>query len=193
MGMFGGSSEDDDYLTNTPRPPMVGGAYGINPDVIAPVMGPQAMAGKEYLFPEELSTRRGPMDRMFYNIGSSYVSGALVGGTWGFVEGVNRARAQNRTSMKLRVNSVLNGMSKRGSLIGNGLGVMALMYTGIEGTLYYVRDTDDIINPVVAGATTGVIYRSTAGMRQAGVAGVLGAGLMLAVNLATSQSSSPKH
>ena len=37
-----------------------------------------------------------------------------------------------------------------------------------------VRDTDDVVNSVVAGLGTGMLYRAAAGVRSAAVAGAIG-------------------
>ncbi len=49
--------------------------------------------------------------------------GLVLGGAWGFKEGVTRSLGSS-PSFKLRLNSVLNGATRRGSYLGNSLGVL---------------------------------------------------------------------
>ena len=49
--------------------------------------------------------------------------GLAVGGIWGLREGVSRPLG-NRSNPKLRLNSVLNACTRRGTLLGNSLGVL---------------------------------------------------------------------
>lgn len=50
-------------------------------------------------------------------------AGLGIGGAWGFKEGFSRPLGNN-TSFKLRLNSVLNGCTRRGTFVGNSLGVL---------------------------------------------------------------------
>ena len=45
------------------------------------------------------------------------------------------------------------------------------MYNGINGGITKARGTYDPLNSVVAGALTGALFKSTAGLRAAGSAG----------------------
>ena len=55
---------------------------------------------------------------------------------------------------------------------GNGLGCLAMMYSIFESLAYNVRGEDDLLNPIGAGVLSGAIYKSTAGVRMAGTAGI---------------------
>ncbi|KAG6399734.1 hypothetical protein SASPL_141215 [Salvia splendens] len=61
-----------------------------------------------------------------------------------------------------------------GRQIGNRCGVIELMYTGLESGMVTWRDTDDVINSVVAGLATGALYKAASGPRAAALAGALG-------------------
>lgn len=52
--------------------------------------------------------------------------GLAIGGTWGFKEGMSRPLGNN-PSFKLRLNSILNGCTRRGSFMGNSLGVLGML------------------------------------------------------------------
>ncbi len=45
------------------------------------------------------------------------------------------------------------------------------MYHSIDGSIVAARGTDDYINTVVSGATAGALFKSTAGVRAAGIVG----------------------
>ena len=49
------------------------------------------------------------------------ILGLTIGGTWGLYEGL---RNPDGKTMKLRLNSVLNGMTRRGPFLANSLGVV---------------------------------------------------------------------
>lgn len=49
--------------------------------------------------------------------------GLAFGGAWGLKEGLTRPLG-NSPSMKLRINAILNGCTRRGSFMGNSLGVL---------------------------------------------------------------------
>lgn len=61
------------------------------------------------------------MGRLFFNTGVCWLGGFLGGGGFGFVEGWRGAANPN---MKIRFNSVMNAMSRRGSIAGNSLGII---------------------------------------------------------------------
>lgn len=50
-------------------------------------------------------------------------AGLAIGGAWGVKEGWSRQLGEN-ASGKLRLNSILNGATRRGTLLGNSLGVL---------------------------------------------------------------------
>jgi import inner membrane translocase subunit TIM23 len=60
-----------------------------------------------------------------------------LGGAWGFVEGLRRAPPGAPPRIKL--NSILNGVTRRGPYLGNSAGVVAMGYNGINSFIGYVR------------------------------------------------------
>ena len=68
--------------------------------------------------------------------------------------------------------------------MGNSVGTMAFMYTAFE-SLYEQSDVGrffgdaEILPPLVAASATGFAYGSARGMRAAGLAGVIGGGVVL--------------
>ncbi|KAK6538810.1 Mitochondrial import inner membrane translocase subunit tim23 [Orbilia ellipsospora] len=106
---------------------------------------------------------RGWSDDLCYGTGTTYLAALSVGGAWGFVEGVNRSPPG--APPKLKLNSILNGMTRRGPFLGNSAGVIALVYNGINSTIGHVRGKHDTANSIVAGALSGAIFKSTRGVR----------------------------
>ena len=51
------------------------------------------------------------------------VAGQVAGGMWGALEGSKHREA---TTTRLRINTILNGITKRGPLLGNSLAVVGL-------------------------------------------------------------------
>ncbi|KAJ0014761.1 mitochondrial import inner membrane translocase subunit TIM23-1-like [Pistacia vera] len=127
----------------------------------------------EYLFPEEsLNARRSWGENLQYYTGCGYLSGALVGAIKGSVHGLRQSEPSD--SLKLRVNRVLNSGGQVGRRFGNSLGVLGLIFAGLESGLVSLRDKDDLLNTVVAGLGTGAIYRAAGGVRSAAIAGAIG-------------------
>lgn len=89
--------------------------------------------------------------------------------------------------MKLRINRVLNSSGHAGRTWGNRLGVIALMYAGIESGIQAARDSDDVWNSVAAGLGTGALYRAARGVRSAAVAGAVG-GVLVGVAVTAKQA-----
>lgn len=55
----------------------------------------------------------------------------------GFVEGIRRAPAL--APPKIKLNAILNGVTRRGPFLGNSAGVIALTYNGINSYIGYLR------------------------------------------------------
>lgn len=66
---------------------------------------------------------RGWADELCYGTGATYLSGLAVGGVWGFKEGMTRPLGTS-SSAKLRINSILNASTRRGTFLGNSVGVL---------------------------------------------------------------------
>lgn len=87
------------------------------------------------------------------------------------VEGLRRSPAT--APPKLRLNSVLNSMTRRGPFLGNSAGVIAMVYNGINSTIGYYRGRHDSVNSIVAGALSGMLFKSTKGVRPMMISGGL--------------------
>ncbi|TKA55971.1 hypothetical protein B0A53_01673 [Rhodotorula sp. CCFEE 5036] len=74
--------------------------------------------------------------------------------------------AAQRVSARLRWNNVLNQVTRRGTSMGNSAGVLALIYNGINSTIdVYRGHVHDMYGSMAAAALTGLIWRSTAGIK----------------------------
>lgn len=106
---------------------------------------------------------RGWSDDLCYGTGTSYLIGLTTGGAWGLAEGLQK----NPPTMppRLRLNGVLNAITRRGPFLGNSAGVVAMVYNGINSTIGYYRGKHDITNSVLAGAASGAIFKSTRGLK----------------------------
>ena len=175
-----------------------GGAISGIPDLgkidlgkLSPAYGIPAK-GKKNTGPEYIpydSRGRDIYGRVTFNTGVLWLGGFIGGASYGFVDGWKSATSP---SYKLRFNSVMNAVSKHGSKIGNGLGVIGkfhisrymklfvigFMHTasvGIADQLQIEKVTGTSIStPIFAGVLTGGLYKSTRGPRAAALAAVIG-------------------
>ncbi|CBK22458.2 Tim23 [Blastocystis hominis] len=118
-----------------------------------------------------------------HNVAMVYISGLLVGSLYGSVKGLKLSPSP---VFKIRLNSMLNNGAKYGTTLGNYLGVCMWMYGLANTALPYLRlDTyttrHDYLGPIICGFTTGFVFKSTAGIRGACVAGIIGAGVITAI------------
>src|ERR1700710_2932044 len=77
---------------------------------------------------------RGWSDDLCYGTGVTYLTALTVGGAWGLQEGMRRSHNQ---PPKLRLNSVLNAVTRRGPFLGNSAGVIAMVYNGFNSFIGY--------------------------------------------------------
>ena len=87
------------------------------------------------------------------------------------MEGLNRSPAS--APPKLRLNSVLNSVTRRGPFLGNSAGVLALVYNLINSTFGYYRGKHDAMNSISAGVVSGMLFKSTRGVRPMMISGGL--------------------
>ncbi|KAH8709965.1 mitochondrial import inner membrane translocase subunit tim23 [Phaeosphaeriaceae sp. PMI808] len=118
-----------------------------------------ALPGSESALPS-----RGWSDDLCYGTGVSYLTALSIGGAWGLAEGLQK----NPPSMptRLRLNGVLNAITRRGPFLGNSAGVIAMLYNGMNSTIGHYRGKHDMTNSVMAGALSGALFKSTRGTRQ---------------------------
>ncbi|CAH8334538.1 unnamed protein product [Eruca vesicaria subsp. sativa] len=139
----------------------------------------------EYLFTEEsLKQRRTWGENLTFYTGTAYLGGSVTGATVGIFTGVKNFESGDTT--KLKINRILNSSGHTGRTWGNRVGIVGLMYAGIESGVVAALDRDDVWTSVVAGLATGAVFRAARGVRSAAVAGALG-GLAAGVVVAGKQ------
>lgn len=74
----------------------------------------------------------------------------MIGTTWGGLKGLRDA--ERGLPWKLRLNACLNGAGRKGGRMANGLGVLVLLYSGVETATAAARQKQDGLN-IVAGTT----------------------------------------
>jgi import inner membrane translocase subunit TIM23 len=111
---------------------------------------------------------RGWSDDLCYGTGVTYLTALTLGGAWGLQEGLRRSNGQ---PPKLRLNSVLNAVTRRGPFLGNSAGVIALVYNGVNSFIGHMRGKHDSANSIAAGALSGMIFKSTRGVRPMMISG----------------------
>ncbi|AET01683.1 Mitochondrial inner membrane translocase subunit Tim17/Tim22/Tim23/peroxisomal protein PMP24 [Medicago truncatula] len=127
----------------------------------------------EYLFDEEAKRKRRSWgENLTFYTGCGYLGGSIAGAGVGLVEGIRSFESTD--TAKLRVNRILNASGHSGRTWGNRVGIIGLLYAGIESGIEAVRDVDDVWNSVAAGLGTGAVYRAARGVRSAAVAGAVG-------------------
>ncbi|KAN0062482.1 Mitochondrial import inner membrane translocase subunit tim23 [Thecaphora frezii] len=108
---------------------------------------------------------RGWSDDLCYGTGTTYLSGLAIGGLLGAREGLSRPLGVDNPTFRLRLNAVLNQVTRRGSFFGNSAGVVALIYNLADAAIDAARGKHDIYGAVVAGGMSGALFKCTAGVR----------------------------
>ncbi|XP_016968732.1 mitochondrial import inner membrane translocase subunit Tim23 isoform X1 [Drosophila biarmipes] len=133
-------------------------------------------AQPEFIFPEGANKQRGRFELAFSQIGTSVMIGGGIGGMAGVYNGFKVTKALKQTG-KLRRTQLINHIMKQGSGTANTLGTLAVLYSACGVLLQFVRGEDDHINTVIAGSATGLLYKSTAGLRRCTFGGAIGLGI----------------
>lgn len=102
-------------------------------------------------------------DDLCYGTGAVYLTGLGVGGLYGLSEGLRKTA--DASSAKLRLNGVLNAVTRRGPFLGNTAGVLALTYNLINSAIGRFRGEHDAANSLASGALAGALFRVTHGPR----------------------------
>lgn len=111
---------------------------------------------------------RGFTDDLCYGTGITYLAALSLGGAWGLKDGLQKSVGQ---PPKLRMNAILNGMTRRGPFLGNSAGVVAIVYNCVNSLIGMVRGKHDAANTVAAGVLSGMVFKSTRGARSMMISG----------------------
>ncbi|XP_076174897.1 translocase of inner mitochondrial membrane 23 isoform X2 [Ptiloglossa arizonensis] len=130
----------------------------------------------EYIFPEGVTKQRGRFELAFSEIGAACITGATIGGATGFYRGIKATTLAGQTG-KLRRTQLINHVMKNGSSLANTFGIVSVMYSGIGVLLSWTRGTDDSLNTLVAATATGMLFKSSSGLRKCLRAGCIGLGV----------------
>jgi len=114
---------------------------------------------------------KGWSDDLCYGTGTTYLAALTLGGIWGLAEGLNRTPAS--APPKLRLNACLNAITRRGPFLGNSAAVIAMVYNGFNSTIGYYRGKHDAGNSIAAGALSGMLFKSTKGIRPMAISGAM--------------------
>lgn len=150
-----------------------GGLQGLSPYLNIDPSYLQSSA-PEYLFDQE--AKRGKMEKSFTAIGTAVCMGAALGGAYGLYDGVRQTAASDLTG-RLRRTQVMNYTIKSGATVSNALGSIAVVYSGLYCLLSLAREEDDEAKSILSGTLTGLLFKSTAGLRKCAMGGAFGLGL----------------
>lgn len=112
---------------------------------------------------------RGWSDDLCYGAGTTYLTALTLGGAWGMAEGLKKTPVT--APPKIRLNGVLNSVTRRGPFLGNSAGVVAMVYNCFNSGLGYARGKHDAANSIVAGALSGMLFKSTRGLKPMAISG----------------------
>lgn len=133
---------------------------------------------------------RGWSDDLCYGAGTTYLVALTLGGVWGLTEGLNKTPAT--AAPKIRLNGVLNSVTRRGPFLGNSAGVVAMVYNGFNSGFGYVRGKHDASNSIAAGALSGMLFKSTRGLKPMMISGGIVASIAGGWAVSQSMPGSPK-
>ncbi|KAJ2721714.1 Mitochondrial import inner membrane translocase subunit tim23 [Coemansia sp. Benny D115] len=154
-------------------------------------------SGIEYLnledgpiYTDGVMPSRGWSDDLCYGTGTMYLLGLGTGGAWGFLEGM---RSQHGANFKLRLNSVLNSMTRRGPFVGNSLGVLGMFYNSLNSAIGAYRGTRDQYNSLGAAAISGMLFKIGGGPRASLISGIICTGVVGAYHASVSAYKSAQQ
>lgn len=140
----------------------------------------------QFIFPEGANRTRGRLELSFSQIGASVFVGGAVGGFNGFYSGIKDVQARQLVGANRRT-QMLNFIAKGGASTAQTLGVVSLMYSIFGVILSYGRGVDDELNSIVSGTSTGLLFKSSAGLKKCLRGGGIGLILSTAYVLCTSE------
>lgn len=138
----------------------------------------------DFLFPEGSNHQRGRLELAFSQIGGSVFVGGAFGGMRGMYNGFLDTKqltgAVKRTQM-------LNYITKQGASTAQTLGVISLLYSVLGIFISKARGAEDELNTLAAASLTGMLYKSSGGLKNVARGGAVGLGISTAYCLLTSR------
>ncbi|KAI9356541.1 hypothetical protein DFJ73DRAFT_823018 [Zopfochytrium polystomum] len=116
-------------------------------------------------------------DKLLYGTGVAYVLGLAGGGAYGAMRGLRISAGMNS---KLRMNSLMNGMTRYGPWAANSMGILTMLWALTDNLQYTYRKKSDAFGHISSAFVSGLIFKSTAGLRPALISGGLMAGIVTA-------------
>lgn len=102
-------------------------------------------------------------DDLCYGTGTVYLLGLGIGGLYGLSDGL--ANIPANAPPKLRLNTILNHITKRGPFLGNNAGVLAMSYNIVDAIIDNVRGKHDDFGSLASGAISGAFFRCASGVK----------------------------
>ncbi|GBP54412.1 Mitochondrial import inner membrane translocase subunit Tim23 [Eumeta japonica] len=140
----------------------------------------------EFIYPDDshMATTARRSNVALPIIGMSFMSGSGLGGMAGLYKGLRATTLAGQTG-KVRRTQVINYIMKHGTTTGTTLGIIASFYSCMALGVTWIRDKEDTSNTFIAATLTGLIYKSTAGLRAMGLGAGIGFTLAGVYTLAT--------
>ncbi|XP_023848972.1 mitochondrial import inner membrane translocase subunit Tim23 isoform X1 [Salvelinus sp. IW2-2015] len=126
----------------------------------------------EFILPTGASKTRGRFELAFFTIGGSCITGAAFGTVNGLRMGLKETREMGWT--KPRNVQILNMVTRQGASWANTLGSVALLYSIFGVAIEKARGAEDDINTMAAGTLTGMLFKSTGGLKGVARGGLVG-------------------
>ncbi|XP_062859786.1 mitochondrial import inner membrane translocase subunit Tim23 [Trichomycterus rosablanca] len=127
---------------------------------------------EEFILPTGANKTRGRFELAFFTIGGSCITGAAFGTLNGLRLGLKETR--DMTWSKPRNVQILNMVTRQGASWANTLGSVALLYSVFGVAIEKARGAEDDINTVAAGTLTGMMFKSTGGLKGVARGGLVG-------------------
>lgn len=158
----------------------------IDPTILSPRSQMNRAPSVDYVFAEDYKDvrKKSGTDQLTYLAGTGYLLGAGLGGTAGAFTALKSSAGK---PTKLKINALLNGAGKTGARMANTFGVLALVFSLSESALYNYTNDETLANYAAAGAAAGALFKSTRGVRVAGVWGLGGMALSVGAIWASRQ------
>lgn len=114
----------------------------------------------QWIFPDGSINKptRGRFEMAFSQIGGSVMTGGALGGLMGGINGLRSTRSLENASTAIIRSQLLNYVTKNGANTANTFGVIAVVYSIIGVGLSFVNESQDDLNSLISGTSTGLLY-----------------------------------